>query len=318
MQGGTLALIVRFRRNLKFSDTLSNEPGSPSGGSLLGVRGQSDETIVATDVFDGGGNLLSPGSITLTGTPQEFSFQFTNELLPLNCTDVRIEIVWQGTMGAELNTAIVSTGFDISEPSYLSVFNSFDYISINNKLVTRDQLNADQDLLAMVSPASCVTGTYPNLALEASCFPANAPLLVSLDAKNAGPSPQNLIYLDGLPVQSYVRVAVLTDALSPTASTTLLNSSPCNIGDTSLAVPGLNNEISIQSVNYQTNPVTVTEAQNVGDLSSLRGINGWVNAYCVWDGDGSAKAGGDPSVMTALTQNSIYPVQVQLNYPQNQ
>jgi hypothetical protein len=156
------------------------------------------------------------------------------------------------------------------------------------------------------------------LALEASCFLSNTPLLVSLDAKNAGPNPQNLIYLDAPPAQSYVRVAVLTDALKATPTTNLLNSSPCNIGATSIAVDGLNNEISIQSVNYQTTPITVTEAQNVGDLSTLRGINGWDSEYCVWDGDGSGTVGGQTSDMASLTGNSIYPVQVQLHFPQNQ
>jgi hypothetical protein len=62
MSNGTLAAMVRFRRNLQFTDTLDNEPGSPSINSLTGVRGTTDEIIVATDVFDGGGNLLSPGA----------------------------------------------------------------------------------------------------------------------------------------------------------------------------------------------------------------------------------------------------------------
>jgi hypothetical protein len=318
MSNGTLAAIVRFRRNLQFTDTLDNEPGSPGVNSLTAVRGATDEIIVATDVFDGGGNLLSPGSISLTGTPQEFSFQFTNVLLPLNSTDVRVEIVWQGTMGAEQNTAVVTTGFDISEPSYLAFFNAFDYISIGGKIVTRDQLNADQDLLGLVQPTSCVVGTPPNLALRASCFPANATLLVSLDSNNAAASAGNLIYLQNLPAQNYIRVAVLTDALSGSATTNLLNSSPCNIGDPSIQVAGLDNEISIQSVNYTSTPLTVNELLNVGDLSTLRGINGWENISCVWDGDGSGKVTGDISVMTKLTQSAIYPQPVQLNFPQNQ
>jgi hypothetical protein len=318
MSNGTLAAIVRFRRNLQFTDTLDNEPGSPSINSLTAVRGAADEIIVATDVFDGGGNLLSPGSVSLTSTPQEFSFQFTTALLPLNSVDVRVEIVWQGTMGAEQNTAVVTTGFDISEPSYLAFFNAFDYISIGGKIVTRDELNADQSLLALVQPTSCVVGTPPNLALQASCFLANTTLLVSLDSNNAAASAANLIYLQNLPAQDYIRVAILTDALSASVTTNLLNSSPCNIGDSSIAVAGLNNEISIQSVNYTSTPPTVNETINVGDLSALRGINGWENISCVWDGDGSGKVTGDISVMTKLTQNAIYPQQVQVNFPQNQ
>jgi len=324
MRNGTLAAIVRFRRNSHYTDTLTNEPGSPGINSLTAVRGSSDETAVATAVFDTFGDPVAPGTVNLIGNPQEFSFQFTNEKLPLNSTDVHLEIVWQGTVGSEQNTAVVASTIDLSEPSYLAFFNSLDYISIGGEFVTRDQLNARQDLLAQVQPTSCVQGTSPNLSLVASCFPSNAPIAVSLDATSAALSPSNLIFLQQLPVKNYIRTAILTDASQPTPTTTLLNSSPCNIGDPGITVNGLTNAFIIQSSDNTTTPVTVNVATSIGDIAPLRGINGWENIFCVYIGDGAPAPKGDPSVMTLLTStdpsippNAIFPVQAQINFPQN-
>jgi hypothetical protein len=321
MDNGNLVAILRFRRNNDFTDDLNNEPGSSGIGSLTAVRGTSDETIVSTNVFNSSGAAVPLNSVTMrSGDPgQEYSFVFS-QALPLNSTDVYLEVAWQGTLGAESNAVVAST-VDLSEPSYLTVMNSLDYISIGGQLVTREQLNANQQLLGLVRPASCVTGVPPNLALVASCFPSDAPVIVSLDANNAAANTSNLIYAQAVPAQRFVRVAVLVDAIAPTPQATLLNSSPCNIGDTSIAVPALNNELAIQSlsIDYTTTPITVPLQQDVSGLGTLRGINGWENVFCVYDGDGSAKPTSDPNVikgMSALTGNSIYPFPVApVNFP---
>lgn len=321
MSNGNLVAILRFRRNSNFTDDLNNEPGSPGIDSLVAVRGSSDETIVSTNVFNSSGTAVPFNSVSMRpGDPgQDYSFVF-DLALPLNSTDVYLEVAWQGTLGAESN-AVVSSTIDLSEPSYLTVINSLDYISVGGQLVTRDQLNANQQLLGLVQPTSCVTGQPPNLSLVVSCFLSNAPVIVSLDANNAAANPSNLIYAQAVPVQRFVRVAVLVDAIAPNPQATLLNSSPCNIGDTSITVPALTNELAIQSqsIDYTTTPITVPLQQDVSGLGALRGITGWTNVFCVYDGDGSAKPSSDPNVingMSALTGDSIFPFPVApVNFP---
>lgn len=314
MQNGTLKAVLRFRRNSTFVDTLTSEPGSPSGGGLTAVRGNDDEYIVSSGVVDNSNNAVADHQVNLDSTPQEFAFQFDTPL-PLNSTDVYLQIVFQGDLGQEKQTAVVASTLDISEPSYLTVFNSFDYISIGGQLLTRDQLNANPDLLAQVQPQSCVDYSAQPPVLKPSCFRSDQTLQVYLDKKNTGPSDTSLIWLDQLPVQSYVRVAVLIDGFNASAQSSFINGSTCNIGDPSMTVPALNNEIAISADN-STVPVSYDEIGYSGTLGSLRGIVGWSNYFCVWDGDGSAKVTGDGKVLTPLPDQNKYPVQVNLNFPQ--
>jgi len=330
MAAGTLAAVVKFRRNSNYTDALTMEPGSPEVmaqmgddvTSLTAERGASDEIIVATAVFDAFGNPVAPGSVTLSSTPQEFSFQFTNELLPLNATDVYLQIVWQGTLGVESN-AVVATTIDISEPTYVSVFNASDYISVGSKLKTRLELNTtDNALLSQIRPQSCVDNTVSPPQLKASCFSENLIITASLDANNAGPSTTNLVWLQTLPAQRFAQVVILTDAFGtdPATTTSLKDSSSCNGGLGTVPVPALNNEFAIQAgaIDYTANPIVVVLSADVAHLTPLRGINTWAGTFCVWDGDGSNGPPGDPSVMVAFKDQSIFPVQLDvLNFPQN-
>jgi hypothetical protein len=328
MTKGTLAAIVRFRRNLNYVDDLSQEPGSQGVSWLVGspaVRGSTDEVILAPAVYDGTGtNLIAPNSVSLNLPPsgqsgssvgQEFIFVL-NQPLPINSTDVRVEIVWQGTLGAESN-AVVSTTLDISEPSYLALFNSLDYISIGGQIVDRPTLAGSQSLLALVQPASCVINDGGELSLVASCFSSTATALLSYDASNAQQASTNLIYSPQLPAATYSRVILLTD---PNNGTTLKNSSFCNVGAPTVTIDGLVNALLIDNVDYTTSPPSTTLLEDTSEITSFRGINGWTWQSCVWDGDGSGKVTGDTSKMSVLTGNSIYPVAVPSlpnNFPEN-
>jgi hypothetical protein len=328
MTNGTLSAIVRFRRNLRFQDDLSEEPGSEGVSWLEGspaIRGTTDEVILAPTVYDGTGtNLIAANSVSLNlpqsgqsgaSVGQEFMFVL-NTPLPINSTDVYVEIVWNGTLGAEKN-AVVSTTLNISEPTYFALFNSLDYISIGGQIVDRPTLAGSQSLLALVQPASCVINDGGQLSLVASCFSSTATALLSLDAVNAQQATTNLIYSPQLPAATFSRVVLLTD---PDNGTTFNNSSFCNIGAPTVTVDGLVNAIQIDNVVYTTSPPTTTLLENTSEITSFRGINGWTWQSCVWDGDGSGKATGDTSKMSVLTGNAIYPVAVPslpANFPEN-
>lgn len=312
MNGGTLSAILRFRRNLNYLDNLTEEPGSPGIDSLIAVRGSADESIASSQVYDRGLNNITTTPVALTSTPQEFSFSFVNAL-PLNATDVYLEVVYQGALGAETN-AVVTTSVDISEPTYVSVFNSYDYISIGGALYDRNTVNSRPDLLAQIQPQACVNYNASPPVLFPGCFPNNQTLDVYLDAQNTGASSSSLVVLQALPVQSYVRYAVLTDA---DGESVLKNGSTCNIGGASFTIDPLDNQITIESVNYSTTPIQINVEQDVGDLGPLRGIQGWDALYCVWDGDGSGSVSADPSVMSNLSGNNVYPFPgTTLNFPE--
>lgn len=290
MTNGSLRAILRYRRNTHFKDDLSEEPGSPSSGSVRGltaVRGTTDEYVVSSAVFDETGtNEVADGAVTLTGTGQEFVFQFKSSVLPLNSTDVYLQVAWQGTLGSESNAVVTST-VDIGEPTYFTVYNSLDYINIQNKLYTLAQINADPNLVSRVRPVSCVV----NKQVLASCFPANAPVALAITAGNGTQSTTPLVVLSNLPAQRYVRLAVLTDAHAPNsaayAQTTLTYSG--KDGGFTGGITALNNEFVVREPT-RGSPVIDTD---ISDLDSFRGINGWDYEAFFWDGDGSGANGDD-------------------------
>lgn len=313
MQNGTLAAVLRYRRNSNYVDTLEGEAGAPDNGDLSSARGPADEYVVSGTVKDASGNVLSPGQVSLTTSPQEFEFDFP-QALPLNSTDVYLQVVYKGDLGQEKQTAVVASTVDLSEPTYINVFNSLDYINIGGQFVTRDQLDANPSLLALVQPQSCVNYNADPPQLVASCFSDSQTIPVYLDAHNTGFNSQSLIVAQQLPVDAYSRVAVLTNAFGSSADVSLNFASICNASN--FTINAVNDEIAITSPPSATIQATIQETGYVSTLSSFRGILGWFNLYCVWNGDGSSQVTGDPSKMTALSGADIYPFPVTITFPQ--
>lgn len=70
--------------------------------------------------------------ISLGSDAQEFSFDFTNNPIPMDATDLYLEIVFKGTIGTEQGATAIGIK-DISEPTPLSIFNNMDRICIYGK-----------------------------------------------------------------------------------------------------------------------------------------------------------------------------------------
>jgi len=119
MSGGTLTAVLKFHRNLFFTDDLTHEPGAPSGTGVLGlaaVRGPIEEVVVSTTTKDANGNIL--GQLAVPNSPLELEFDF-QRALPLNATDVSLQVVYRGALGNEADTVVTTTSY-ISEPAYFA------------------------------------------------------------------------------------------------------------------------------------------------------------------------------------------------------
>jgi hypothetical protein len=324
MSGGTLTAVLRFRRNLSFTDDLTNEAGAPSGGGVVGltaVRGNVEELVVSTTTTDAvTGNVL--GKVTVPTTPMELEFDF-QRALPLNSTDVSLQVVYRGTLGSENDAVVVATSY-ISEPTYFSYINAFDYIRLGTHVYTRAQINAAPfTLLPLVRPTTCVDNSVSPPQLSAACFPANQTLTVTLDHKSPT-VPQPLVVAKNIPTQNYLRIAVLTDG-GQSGQSVLQQSAvgsdglPCLPTD-AFTIPALNNGYLTQVDSTQT-PPTAQLFAFTDQLSTQRGILGWFTVSCVYNGDGTVSTPTTPpddraAVMANLTGQAIFPVQTTLTFPQ--
>ena len=117
MGPGTLVAVVKFHRNACFRADLSGDPGGANfaGNSCRG----GEEEIAVSDALP----LVSLAS----GSTATLDFKFQPAApIPLNATDVSLQVVFRGTLGTELDAVAVTTR-NIAETQYVALENSTDY-----------------------------------------------------------------------------------------------------------------------------------------------------------------------------------------------
>jgi len=112
---GSLLAIVKFHRNNCYQPDLSGEYGSP-GVDWRDCRSAVEEIVMSQPA------PVPPG---INGNWQSVVFDFSRTVIPINATDVFLQIVYRGPLGDE-GDAIVVTTKDISEPTYNYTFNTWD------------------------------------------------------------------------------------------------------------------------------------------------------------------------------------------------
>lgn len=110
---GSLVAVVKFHRNTCYRPDLSGEYGSlAADGTPLVDWAQcrsNEESIVVSDPV--------PTPAGINEAPQPLAFHFPNRV-PINATDVFLQVVYRGPLGEEADAVVVTTK-DISEPSYI-------------------------------------------------------------------------------------------------------------------------------------------------------------------------------------------------------
>jgi hypothetical protein len=112
--GGALLAVVRFHRNDCYRPDLSGEFGSP--GIDWRTCRSPVESLVVSDT------LPVPHGINREAVPMTFAFP---DPVPINATDVRLQIVYRGPLGDEQDSVAVATR-DISEPTYIYQYSTWD------------------------------------------------------------------------------------------------------------------------------------------------------------------------------------------------
>lgn len=121
---GTLLLVAKFHVNNCFQSDLSGEFDAP------GYRGafcRSTDEFVA---------VSNPNKVLTIGRDfpsqaTEFTFP-TDSPIPINATDLFLQVVYSGTLGSEVGGAVAVTTIDIQEPTYLIFGNHNDYVNVYN------------------------------------------------------------------------------------------------------------------------------------------------------------------------------------------
>ncbi|MDY7229532.1 hypothetical protein [Hyalangium rubrum] len=146
LNGGTVGAVVKFRRNECYEPDLSGEFSvSPSGGMVF-PRCDEGESFVTNEVFI---TKSQEQSLTLgSGQEREVTFTFL-EPIPFNATDVYLQVIYRGRVGAEVDSIAVGTE-DISEPTFSAISNATDVFVIPDRF-NRGTIHYWRDIRARIA-----------------------------------------------------------------------------------------------------------------------------------------------------------------------
>jgi len=205
MTGGRLVAVAKFRRmKTTYSTDLSGDCGAP-GNTLDSCRGDVEDIIVSTAVTLPEGSPVPSATLVSGAAPQEFHFTFS-EAIPLNVTDLYLQVVYRGALGSESDAVVVTTK-NIPEPTYLSIFNLTDsvacfdgaWVKLNADGTVPTEI-ADRIIAAQLNPANLAPQAY-----ERSSVTFKGPFTYPL----SGHSPP--VTTNNIAPGTFFRLAILTD-----------------------------------------------------------------------------------------------------------
>ncbi len=141
MGAGILTAVAKYKRRTNYLSDLTNDP--PTAGSVEPNFSYS---------------VSMPVDITaLTGTAQEFTFNFISSPIPAGITDLYLQVVFKGTLGNEADNAIAVGFKDIGEPTHINFWNTSDKV-YKDGLVSEPSLSAESITIDEYIKFSCSGG----------------------------------------------------------------------------------------------------------------------------------------------------------------
>lgn len=174
---GNLVLIAKYQRNPCYTpDLTGNNP-------FLCDKSISEEFV----------SISKEQTLSLeAGKTDTFSFDFSEQLIPINAFELLFQIVYQGKIGNG-ETVVIATK-NMEAPSYLNIINSTDYIELNRSYYhVETEVYPNPDLMELTKNHDIAP--YPLAEIEVSQR-WNGTILLEMDK---------------LDVTTYFRAAALVD-----------------------------------------------------------------------------------------------------------
>lgn len=130
-----LVAVARYHRNLCYQRNLGGETVVNYLGVLTtpscpdGARSVYQEISVSVPA------VATASALNNTTTSTPITFDFSADPIPINATDLVIQVVYRGPVGEEVDGIALGT-IDVREPTYLTLWNNTDYAGCNGQWVT--------------------------------------------------------------------------------------------------------------------------------------------------------------------------------------
>ncbi len=289
MTSGSLVAVVKFRRNTCYRPDLSSE------FILFSCRSSEEEIAVSDGI-----------QIVAMNPEEELELEFTfGTVIPINATDIFLQVVFRGTLGSEQGAVAVTTR-DISEPTFITTYNDTDYVAIGASCYKAGDVAVNDSLWKQLSK-TCQDTTHGPRRVSDVC--ANMPLNISY----TGGVPGHQVTVsatqgaaDGrIPPRHFVRFAILGNADSPAQFVLGFNNPPLYLAN--------GNSQPERFETYQLEE-TLDGTRVAGDYSLQRGINTWEALSFVIDGTTGAVGAACGTVqLDALLDAERLPAPVEIS-----
>lgn len=184
---GHLVAVARYREIPNYLEDLSNLPQDATSLQAMMAEVPYSYAVSAP--------VLAIGLNADPEAAREFVFDFSATPIPVGITDLTLQVVFRGTLGAEKDVAVAEGTKELNEPQHLVFWNNTDWFVLNGEAVRPDDIRNDPYVMLLgldVEPVSC---------REEVGFSASNP--------TAGVAPAFI--LEDLPPGRYSKVICLTD-----------------------------------------------------------------------------------------------------------
>jgi hypothetical protein len=137
MSDGKLVLVAKYHRNDCYEPDLTGEYTDWDYKFQYGLwqrvpirsNGCDNSQSPSEEFISVSMEQSLPSDLAPQADPLTFIFDFSQQPIPINATDLFLQVVYQGQLGED--NAVVVANKDIAEPTYFSFINSTDYFAID-------------------------------------------------------------------------------------------------------------------------------------------------------------------------------------------
>jgi hypothetical protein len=199
-EGGTVRAVAKYHRNTCYKPDLTGEAEAP-GIDILACRGAEEEISVSA--------TQSAPSLPANGAFVPLTFDFSGSPIPVGVFDLFVQVIYQGTLGDEKETALAVGTKDIFEPTHLTYMNATDVYEINDVFYRRARI------LAGIAAGDPLFAGVDLNADRTYLSPPDAPLvstdLSAVPVSFRAPGVSTVATIPSLPNGRFARMTVLTD-----------------------------------------------------------------------------------------------------------
>ena len=128
-----LYAVARYHRNPCYRPDLSGEVSMDANGQVANPVGCSSNRTNFQEISVSRPKVASAAELN-GATSSALTFDFSNDPIPINATDLIFQVVYRGQLGEESDGIAVGS-FDVREPSYVTLWNNSDWGACNNAWV---------------------------------------------------------------------------------------------------------------------------------------------------------------------------------------